>query len=92
MYPPVRTRFVFPLCFAITLAVVLLLGVAPAASAQSPPPGLPPDVAAYLQGLNLTQAEANGAENKLKTAPDDAISHCKLIPYDFFHEESRINW
>jgi hypothetical protein len=92
MHTPVKTRFAFLLCFAITGAVALLLGVAAAAFAQSPVPGLPPDVGAYLEGLNLTQDGANAAENKLKTVPDDAISHCKLIPYYFFHEESRINW
>jgi hypothetical protein len=79
-------------CLVLTRALVLLLGAA-AASAQSPPTlGLPPDLAAFVEGGNLPQVQAEAVENKLKGSPEDLVSHCKLIPYYFFHEDSPINW
>jgi hypothetical protein len=82
---PVFLRFA--LC-----AVALLLGLVVGAHAQNIPPGAPPDVAAFLEGHGLTQAQAEAAEKTLETSPNDVVSHCKLIDYYFYHDESGVKW
>jgi formylglycine-generating enzyme required for sulfatase activity len=74
------------------IAIALLLVVTLSILGQGSPPGLQPDVAAYLAGRQLTQAEADAAERTLQGSPEDVVSHCKLISYYFYHEKSGVNW
>jgi hypothetical protein len=75
----------------VCLRFALLLSVAAAAFAQSPP-SMQPDVAAFIEGMQLTQAVADAAEKTLTGSPEDVVSHCKLISYYFYHDQSGISW
>jgi hypothetical protein len=77
--------------FALS-GIALLLNVTIAALAQSIRLDTPPDVAAFLVGDRLTEAEAEATEMTLEKSPDDVVSHCKLISYYFYHDPSGVNW
>jgi hypothetical protein len=62
------------------------------ASKVSPGLSLPPDVAAVMQGLKLTQDEASAAEKTLVGSPDDLNAHLKLIGYYSDRGEKRTDW
>jgi len=70
------------------LSVVALLLLVDAAFAQS----APADVTAFLEGSRLNRAQAEAVEKTLARSPEDVVSHCKLIPYYFFNDESQIKW
>jgi TonB family protein len=61
-------------------------------SSAPPFPPLPPDVAAVMQGLQLSQDQASGLEKMLVDSPDDTISHLKLIGYYSGGPEKKTDW
>jgi TonB family protein len=61
-------------------------------SEVGPELSLPPDVAAVMQGLRLTQDEVSAAEKTLVGSPDDLNAHLKLIGYYSDRGEKRTDW